>query len=53
MTLSLNYLELTIFFHLNLLTVEQGLEGISIKNINFQTILQTIIALVLAYGFLI
>ncbi|MDJ0518474.1 MAG: mechanosensitive ion channel [Trichodesmium sp. MO_231.B1] len=53
MTLSLNYLELTFNFHLYVLTVEQGLEGISIKNINFQTILQTIIALLLAYGFLI
>ncbi|MGD1700482.1 mechanosensitive ion channel family protein [Dapis sp. BLCC M229] len=53
MTLSLNYLELTIFFHLNILTVENGLNGISIKNINFQTILQTVIALFLAYGFLI
>ncbi len=53
MTLSLNYLELTFFFDLNLLTVENGLNGISIKNINFQTILQTIIALLLAYGFLI
>ncbi len=53
MTLSLNYLELTFDFHLYVLTVDQGLEGISIKNINFQTILQTIIALLLAYGFLI
>ncbi len=53
MTLSLNYLELTFNFHLYVLTVEQGLEGISIKNINFQTILQTVIALFLAYGFLI
>ncbi|NEQ41360.1 MAG: mechanosensitive ion channel [Okeania sp. SIO3I5] len=53
MTLSLNYLELTFNFHLYVLTVEQGLKGISIKNINFQTILQTIIALLLAYGFLI
>jgi len=53
MTLSLNYLELTFDFHLYVLTVEKGLEGISIKNINFQTILQTIIALLLAYGFLI
>ena len=53
MTLSLNYLELTFNFYLYVLTVEQGLEGISIKNINFQTILQTIIALLLGYGFLI
>ncbi|MGD1805110.1 mechanosensitive ion channel family protein [Dapis sp. BLCC M126] len=53
MNLSLNYLELTFNFHLYVLTVEQGLEGISIKNINFRTILQTVIALLLAYGFLI
>ncbi len=53
MTLSLNYLELTKFFHLNLLTVENGLNGISIKNINFRTILETVITLFIAYGFLI
>ncbi len=49
----LKSLELTRFFNLNLLVVDSGSTGISIKNINPYTIIQTIIAIALAYGFLI
>ena len=51
--MTLNYLGLIFFSHIHLLTVAPGLNGIGIKDINLQTILQTVIALALAYGFLI
>ncbi|MGK7922180.1 MAG: mechanosensitive ion channel family protein [Trichodesmium sp.] len=53
MNLSLNYWELKLFFHCHLLTVENGLNIIGIKEINFRNILQTVISLAVAYGFLI
>lgn len=53
MILSLNILRLTIFFHLNRLAVENGSRGIAIQDINIRTIVQTVIAIGIAYGFLI